>query len=196
MQEENVMKKRALLLMAVLVVIMPTTTRAGLLTFTFTGNGSGTLNNVSFSGSDFVITSIADTANRQSFSNGWWIENNSSSIWISGLGNFNFLSATREFVNNNKSTVGFSRGNHGTDLINGLSNTAFGAWDMSGPVGPINGMGKLLQWTSSWPAINTTGGVLKIDNGMCPSTYTVVPEPASFSLLSLGALALIRRTRS
>ena len=170
---------------------------AVMLTFTHAGSGSGSLSGVTFPVSDFVITTTADTANRQSYAGGsWWVLNSSASIWIAGLGNLSILTTTKEFVNISTQTVGFSQGimGQGHDLFSGPTNAVFGTWDMLGPIGPISGTGRLLQWTYS-PQLNTTGGVLLFNDGTCAATYTVTPEPATLSLLALGGLLLARRRR-
>lgn len=182
-----------------LLSLMPSAASATMLTFTHTGNGSGTLNGMSFPASDFVITATGDTADRVSFFHGWWIPNTSASIWIAGLGNFDILVATHDFVNTYYQTVGFSqgagRGVLGHDLFDGPTDTAFSAWDMSGPIGPVSGTGELLQWTLS-PQIDTTGGILVFNDGTCPTTYTVVPEPATLSLLALVGMLTGRCRRA
>ncbi len=170
---------------------------AGVLEFTLEGNGSGTLAGDPFQASDFVITAVGDTGDRASHSNGWYIDHISASISIDGLGDFDILTETRTFVNNNHMSVGFSReGENGTDLFNGLTGAAFDTWDMLGPIGPISGLGRLVQWDMS-PQINTTGGILFFNTDSdVGATFTAVPEPATICLLGLGGLGLLRRRKS
>jgi len=166
---------------------------AGILTFTHEGNGSGTLADSPFAASDFVVTAFGDTDDRQSFGDGWWIDHISASISIDGLGDFDFLTGTRTFVNNDTSTVGFSRAGSSADLFNGPTDAVFGTWDMLGPIGPISGSGRLMQWAYT-PLINTTGGILIFDSDSGVSTtFTAIPEPATICLLGLGGLLLRRR---
>jgi len=166
---------------------------AGILMFTHDGNGSGTLAGSSFTASDFVITAVGDTDDRQSFGNGWWIDHISASISIDGLGDFDLLTGTRTFVNNARSTVGFSRAGNSADLFNGPTNAVFDTWDMLGPIGPISGSGSLMQWANT-PLINTTGGILFFNTDPDVSaTFTAIPEPATICLVGLGGLLLRRR---
>ena len=169
---------------------------AGVLEFTLEGNGSGTLSGNPFQASDFVITAVGDTGDRASHPNGWYINHISASISIDGLGDFDILTETRTFVNNNTLTVGFSRGNYGSDLFNGLNDAVFDTWDMLGPIGPISGLGRLMQWDMS-PQIYTTEGILLFNTDSdVGATFTAVPEPATICLLGLGGLGLLRRRKS
>lgn len=157
---------------------------AAILTFIHTGNGSGTLDGDPFPPSDFVITAQADTSDRLFFSDGWWIDHLSATISIEGLGELDFLSPTRHFVNNTSITVGFSRGVEigGLDLLNGPADAAFNTWDMTDPIGPISGLGFLVQWSSD-PQMNTSGGILIFNHSSSDSTFTAIPEPTTLIIL-------------
>ena len=184
--------------LALLLANIPAEASEPIMQFTFTGSGSGSLGGTNFPTSNFVITSIADTANREKKSDVWSIDHTSSSISIAGLGDFSILTGTRTFVNCGSKQVGFSRaGLGGYDLYSNLNNTAFGTWDMLTPIGPFSGSMNLKQWSSYLPLIDTTGGILIFNNGSCIGTFqaTVVPEPATLSLLAagLGAIWLKRR---
>ncbi len=164
------------------------------LTFIHEGSGSGTLDGSTFPASAFVITAVVDTDDRTSFTNGWSIGHLSASITIDGLGTFDFISATRTFVNNGGQIVGFSRnGISGMDLFDGPENTAFADWDMLSPIGPISGDGYLMQWDDS-PQINTSGGSLFFNEESSDATFTAIPEPATIALLLASTvIELIRR---
>ena len=117
---------------------------------------------------------------------------------IGGLGTFDFVTPTRFFFNDNIDLVGFSRsGGVDGDLFNGPS-VPGGGWDMATSIGPVVGIGTLLQWTNS--PVNTTGGVLVFNNGNSTSSFTATvgaPEPATLLLLGVGAVCggLRRRSR-
>jgi hypothetical protein len=176
-----------------LLVLMPAGASADILTFYHTGSGSGTLDDVPFATSDYVITATGDTDDRQGDSVTWWIDHTSASISIAGLGEFDFASGTRTFVNNDNERVGFSRaGHYGMDLTWGPTDAAFATWEMLTAIGPIAGEVELMQW-SLWPWVETSGGTLVFDDDTCDGTFEAVPEPTTLALF--GALALIARRR-
>jgi hypothetical protein len=172
--------------------------------FIHEGFGSGTLDGVAFSAA-FTITAVADTSDRNQLvfggaPYGWDIEHTSAAIDIDGLGSFDFITGTRTFVNNDGPVVGFSRSNDdgGSDLFNGPTDAAFAAWDMSTSIGPISGLGILLQWGTPFENILTTGGVLYFDHADHAEidvrfTATIIPTPATLALLALAAPASFRR---
>ena len=184
---------------ALMMANIPAGASAQVMQFTHTGSGSGTLDGVPFPMTNFVITSFADTGNRQNVGGHvWFIDHTSSSISIAGLGNFDILTETRTFVNSGSEMVGFSRGGAGGyDLFQGPHDALFGSWDMLTPIGPISELGRLKQWSSYLPLINTTGGILIFNDtpGWTSATFSAIPEPATLWLLALGALALIRRRK-
>ena len=78
------------------------------------------------------------------------------------------------------------------DLLWGTTDVQFATWDMLGPIGPISGPGRLLQWSMT-PLIDTTGGVLIFDDGDYNVTFTATPEPTTLLLFGLGGLMLRRK---
>ncbi len=183
-----------MLFAAALLALLPAAASGSILTYFHQGNGSGTLNGQPFGPSDFKITAVVDTNNRQPLSGGWYIDHSSASILIGGLGSFGIVTPTRTFASNVGHLVGFSRaGAGGLDLFNGPSSSAFDTWDMLTPIGPVTGPGGLLQWGLN-PLIQTTGGVLIFNDAVVPNaTFTAIPEPAALTLL--GALGLLARRR-
>jgi hypothetical protein len=177
------------------------TAAAAPITFIYTGSGdySAQLDGVPFSDADFTITATGDTDDRQSFANGFFIEHLTSSISIAGVGTFDFITATRTFVNNTGGGGGFSRSS-GPDLYTG-QDPVFFAWDMLSSIGPVGGASwGFLQWALS-PVI-TTGGELVFSDGLIDNATfqaivgTQVPEPASIALVALALLVLVAvRTR-
>lgn len=173
------------------------------ITFLHQGSGSGTINGVPFGGASpaaFTITAVGDTDNRQTFSgnDGYWIDHASASITIDGVGTFNFVTATRTFINSSSGVPGFARaGEDGFDLLDG----PFGVpellnWDMTTSVGPFTGLGFLGQW--SLQPVVTSGGVLNIFDQSNPTVTfqaIVVPAPGAAALAGLALLGASRRRR-
>ena len=164
----------------ILAILFAASSYADTITFTHTGIGSGVIGTTSFSNAAFTITDGGDTTNVEAIGGGFSLEDAFASIEISGVGTFDFTSATRTFVSGD--IVGFSRGTTmGSDLFDGPNSAAFATWDMLTSIGPISGSGQLLQWSMS--AVDTTGGVLVFDNSDTDTVFTAtvgtaVPEPA------------------
>ena len=179
-----------------LMTIMAACSYADTITITHTGDGSGQVGTTTFTNAAFTIIDIGNTADRTSLGFGWFIDDTSASIAISGVGSFNFLTPTRTFVNNTAETVGFSRGSgYGLDLYDGTADAAFANWDMLSSIGPISGSASLLQW--SFSPVNTDGGVLVFNDGTSASVFTAtvsgssVPEPSSLLLIVVGLVGIV-----
>ena len=160
------MKPTALSLGVALALGVASQSPAAPITFTQEGLGSGTLNNVPFPVSDFVITAVGDTDDRTSFGKeGFTIVHITASISIDGVGTVDFITATLTFVNNETSFAGFSKFPPLGDLFD-VSDPIFASWDMLSSIGPVTDeSGWLLQWGLS-PVVVTTGGVLFFDTDL------------------------------
>ncbi len=175
--------------------------------FTFQGSGDGFIGATTFSNAAFTITAAGDTMNRQSDTSYpfttlplYWIDSDSASINISGVGTFDFISSTRTYVNELYAAVGFSRGpGNGIDLFDSTTDSVFSAWDMQTSIGPRLENGTLLQWGSLFSSVDTTGGELFFQDGASPMTFqaVLVPEPGAVTIfLSLVTISTLIRRRS
>jgi len=190
--------------LAILIQSIPTA--ASTITFVFEGDGAGSLNGGVFD-SSYTITAKGDTDHRTSYGSGYYINHLSTSVDIAGVGVFDFITETRTFVNTTTGASGFSiAGLGGRDLITAprtpADQAAFKAWDMLSPIGPISGLGKLLQWSES--SINTSGGLLifadQVDaNVQFTATISEVPTPTAallFASALIGLAGVARRRHS
>jgi hypothetical protein len=185
-------KSRLVAAIAALVIV--TASSAALaepITIAQTGSGSGTLNGVSFTATNFTITSVGDTADRQTLNWGFAINNESASIFIDGLGTYNFVTPTRTtWSKYSGGAVGFGCAS-GTDLFDGpFGSSGLANWDMLSSLGPVTGTASLMQW--GLQSVETTGGTLYFDNASVPTTYHAVigqvPEPSCLFLAGIAAI--------
>ena len=158
------------------------------ITYIHTGSGSGSIDGTSFGTRDFVITAFADTDDMRINSLGnSIIDHLMASITITGVGTFDFITATRTFVVPGFQLVGFGFA-LGPDLFNGPEDVEFVGWDLVSSIGPIAGIGNLLQWDLG---VLTDGGELRFNDGSSAATFqAVISEPGTLTLLSLGLLGL------
>lgn len=172
------------------------------ITIIYTGTGgTGSIGGTPFTDASFTITGHGDTNNVvhpiPGISGGYEITHDSASINIVGVGNFQFTTATRTFLNDN--VTGFSRaGQQGLDLYNGAENAVYAGWDMTTSIGPVAGDMRLLQWDST-PFVFTNAGRLQFDTERITGTFQAivnqapvggVPEPSTVALASLGFVSL------
>jgi|GEM_PF-2347627 len=179
---------------SILVGVAGTTAHAALVTFSWSGSGTGSFAGVAFN-SNYTITAIGDTDNRQVFdATTYWIEHSApATIAIEGVGSFDFLVATRtRSVQFNAAAAFALGGQFGRDLAFGPIGGVSG-WDMLTSFGPASGSGSLIQW---YGGVQTTGGLLRFDDQFNrPMTFeaNVVPAPSVLALLGFAGLRARRR---
>ncbi len=168
------------------------------------GSGSGIVGGVAFPEINFVITAFGDTDNRGNRASGLFgIHHDTAEIAIDGVETFDFLTATLTFVNQDRQIVGFSvsmisQTQSGFDLFDGPTDIAFATWDMRTSIGPIEGIGRLIQW--NFKPVETSGGTLFFSEDhtiITKFTATVVCEPATLAIAAAPLLAVgfFRRCR-
>ncbi len=170
--------------------------------FVFTGSGSGTIGDTSFTDAAFTITQYSDTSGLAgcpvSSPTCVYIDATTADISIAGVGDYSLTSGTRAFSDDGQ--VGFSRaGNDGDDLYDSFAVTA--GYNLTTSYGPDYGEACLLQWGDGYSPVTTSDGTLVFDGGCSDGYFQAiagaatpptpgVPEPATFSLLVLGLAGL------
>ncbi len=169
-------------------LVLAATLHAEPITFIHEGVGAATLDGVGYGVVQFRITGVGDTEDRYTFGAGWWIGHHQASIWIEGVGTYDFLVPTRSFVNNGVRIVGFSRaGGDGADLFLGPNHDALAEWDMESGFGPIEGTGSLVQWELG--DVLTSGGLLVFKEEQTTARFTAtIPAPGALWVMSVGAI--------
>lgn len=197
-------RRRLCLVMASLLAIAtltPGIARAETITFTQTGTGSGMIGTTPLVNAHFIITAFSDTDDRIQVSSGIYSEDHTlATIAIDGIGNCQFITATRTFVNQKSGQIGFSRaGASGYDLFSNLNSPAFATWDMLSSIGPITGTANLKQWNWPYSPVETSGGTLLFNDGSCSCTFQAtvgaVPEPSTSILLAIAAISFLAYRR-
>ena len=193
------------LIAASVLVAGATSAQAVPITFTFSvASGSASFANDStvYSGG-FTIVAHADTDDVKSYGSGYWVNHTSTEI-TGSFGTVALASATRTFVNNKSSIVGFSRaGTSGYDLLNGAEDEALSSYGLTSEMAST-GSADFLQW-AGFSDVLTSLGVLTFSDLSTDMTFTAafdeveepapVPVPAAglMGLAGVGALAMLRR---
>jgi len=113
-------------------------TIAAPITFTFSGNGSGTVNGAPFTDADYTITLIGDTTAITNPSPGFFQLNTTATIDIASIGTATVADLVGIFVNQDTSVLGFQH-QGGSDLLD-CDNEAFATYELATPLGPITGL--------------------------------------------------------
>lgn len=170
--------------------------QAAMITYTFSGTGTGDLNGNNFTNASFRVTVIGDITNIFPFLPGTLdIVNLPATIEISGLGTVNFSNPVYVFNNQPNTVVGF--GDY-TDMdFQGdfwdQSSNLLATYGLNTSFGPI---------TTTQPTFaiftDTNRGFLSLEqtgSATFQASLASVPEPSSAVLLCLGIASLARPRR-
>src|SRR5438874_948883 len=145
------------------VTAFATDVKADLITYRYQGIGSGSIGGTSFTDTAFTITARGDTSARLTIPQGFSIQNITASITIGSSGTFNFITATRFFINNTSigpnPGVGFSIAT-GPDIFDFGPEPVLATWDMTTSIGPISAANGYTLSPSNYGILDTSGGVL------------------------------------
>jgi hypothetical protein len=168
---------------------LPTSARAGMITYTFTATGSGRLGANAFTDASFAITSTADTNQVTSTGEGFSVPDLTATIFVSGVGTATFTNPTTNIDNQPLGRAGISDSVPGTALLF-EDNPAFLTYDLTTPIGPLTGSPSF----NSGVHFATTAGDFSLrdvsTSTFRATTARAVPEPSSLALLGFGTAIL------
>lgn len=147
-------------------------------------DGTALVGGTSFTNADVKIAAVGDTDDVTPFADGSFINHQSVSIDISGVGVFTVVTPTLTFVNTTTNRGGFTEAISFRDLSTGPTNGAFANWGMTTSIGPISGNdGEIDQWgtvgaNGADATVNTSGGRLIVtDQPNAPIVFTATLGP-------------------
>ena len=169
-------------------LISPGLAHAGLITYTETAIGSGSLGAANFVDERITLTTTVDTANIATLVPGVIaVPTTSVTVTVATIGSATFTDADiRVLVNQNLSLGGFSDLSTNSFLF-GNANPAFATYDLTTSIGPLSGglignPGQSFATTAGDFIINSVSN----DPTFTATTASAVPEPASLALMGLG----------
>jgi hypothetical protein len=171
------------------------TGRAESITYTETFTATGTLTSpggtvTPFTGAQVTITATADTGNSRHPVPGVFLVT-AGSATIAGIGTGNFTDILTVADNTGSERLIIADTNTSSEIVDTTS-SAFATYDLSTSIGPVSGPPNGANNGSSF---NTSLGELQFTSFGSTSTFTATlasaaPEPASLTLLGIGAAGL------
>jgi PEP-CTERM motif len=173
---------------------LPGEAKAALINYSFTGTGSGTLDNLGFVDAPFAVSINADT-NDVAFQpslGAFGILNLGGTIDITGVGVATFTLPLFIFGGNGLDAVGFGNLDANGNLI-AIFQTGLGlaTYDLASNFGPVTGTNANLSQFQNVATDLGTLGFTTMSEVTFVSTVTGVPEPSSFVLSGAGILGFL-----
>jgi hypothetical protein len=165
---------------------LPGTGRAGMITYTETYTGTGSLGTTNFTDAMVTLTGTGDTANVTGTT--FIVNSVTATVNVAGVGTANFTTGSiGVLVEPTAGQAGFESG-----LTEGLfvDDSSFASYDLKTAIGPVTND---LIFGFAGATFSTDQGTFQITNFSGQGTFTATtaaPEPASLTLLGLGVAGI------
>jgi hypothetical protein len=165
------------------------TGRAESITYTMKATGSGSLNGTPFTDAPVTLTLSGDTANVMGIGQSFLITG-TATVTVAGVTD-TFKDPITVVVDQSGGQAGFF---DGLAILNTF-NSAFNSYDLKTPIGPVTGgasgnAGNMVPLTPGGSFVWGAGGVPGTSTFTATTQTTTAPEPASLTLLGVGAVDL------
>lgn len=163
--------------------------KASPITYTASGDITGTLGSTSLDGNAFIFVFTADTSGSSLLAGETYLNPSiSTSIFISGVGMGQFSETTEAAVNGAIGVAGFEDTSGFSGVI--VTNAGFDGWELVTSIGPLSGAASYDSGTFTTSlGLLTIEGATDLSFGATLTPGTSAPEPSSGVLLALGLAA-------